>query len=100
MHANQPQTKSPNVPLDPANSDLLVKKWLLSTFRGLVDHPEAVILGDIPTHNGALFELSCAKDDVRKVIGKGGKTAESIRNLMSCFSGRSGRKYRLDIIED
>ena len=51
--------------------------------RILVDHPEAVSVECATDDAGTIqLQLNVRKDDVGKVIGKQGRTARAIRNLM------------------
>ena len=63
----------------------------------LVDHPDDVdVTVGAGTHN-TVIELRVAKDDVGKVIGKEGRTAQSMRTLLTAVSAKGGRRAHLDI---
>jgi predicted RNA-binding protein YlqC (UPF0109 family) len=40
-----------------------------------------------------------AKKDMGKVIGRQGRTAQSIRTILSAASGKTGKRHILEIIE-
>jgi predicted RNA-binding protein YlqC (UPF0109 family) len=65
----------------------------------LVDHPEQVEVTEIPADNNTVIELRVAKDDVGKVIGKEGRTAQSMRTLLTAVSTKLGRRAHLDIVD-
>jgi predicted RNA-binding protein YlqC (UPF0109 family) len=65
----------------------------------LVDHPDQVVVTEIPGDNNTLIELRVAKDDIGKVIGKEGRTAQSMRTLLSALSTKIGRRAHLDIVD-
>ncbi len=44
------------------------------------------------------LELSVAKDDMGKVIGKQGRIAKAIRTVVRAATVKSGVKYRIDIL--
>jgi len=46
-----------------------------------------------------VLELRVAKEDLGKVIGKGGAHASAIRTLMAAASGKEKKRYILEIIE-
>ena len=46
-----------------------------------------------------VLELRVAKEDLGKVIGKGGAHASAIRTLMAATSGKEKKRYILEIIE-
>lgn len=66
----------------------------------LVDNPDKVKIGIKEGESGAsTIEISCAKEDMGKVIGKNGKTIMAIRSLVSGAGGRIGKKVSVEIIE-
>jgi hypothetical protein len=46
------------------------------------------------------LELRVAREDLGKVIGKGGAHASAIRTLMTAASGKEKKRYILEILED
>lgn len=48
----------------------------------LVDHPEDVRVDEETTEEGIVLRLSVRREDIGKVIGKQGRTARAIRNLV------------------
>jgi len=54
---------------------------------------------EIPNDNNTVIELRVAKDDVGKVIGKEGRTAQSMRTLLTAVSTKLGRRAHLDIVD-
>ena len=65
----------------------------------LVDHPDQVVVTEIASEHNSLIELRVAKDDVGKVIGKEGRTAQSMRTLLTAVSTKVGRRAHLDIVD-
>jgi predicted RNA-binding protein YlqC (UPF0109 family) len=68
--------------------------------RALVDKPEDVLVETIPDGDGTVLRLHVAQSDVGKVIGKQGRTARSIRTVLSAASMKLKRRYSLDIVEE
>lgn len=66
--------------------------------KSLVDHPEEVVVTQ-SNGNRPRLELSVAKEDMGRVIGKGGKVANSIRALLRVASERQGKQATLDVTE-
>ena len=66
--------------------------------KALVEHPEEV---QVRESGGARvrIELSVAKDDMGRVIGKSGKVANSIRTLLRVAADREGKQATLDVVE-
>jgi predicted RNA-binding protein YlqC (UPF0109 family) len=68
--------------------------------RALVDKPEEVSIETIQDGDGTLLRLHVAQSDVGKVIGKQGRTARSIRTVLSAASMKLKRRFSLDIVEE
>jgi predicted RNA-binding protein YlqC (UPF0109 family) len=67
--------------------------------KSLVDNPDKVSVNEINKNNVLVFELRVAKEDIGKVIGKKGRTAQSLRTLLSAAGTKLGKKTALEIIE-
>lgn len=65
----------------------------------LVDHPEEVDVVEIPGDSNTVIELRVAKDDIGKVIGKEGRTAQSMRTILTAASTKLGKRAHLDIVD-
>ncbi len=68
--------------------------------RALVDTPEEVQVKKTRGDRHPRIELSVAQDDIGKVIGKDGRTAQSMRVLLNAAANKlgGGRAY-LDILD-
>jgi hypothetical protein len=67
--------------------------------KALVDHPEQVRVSEIEGEKISVIELSVAKEDLGKVIGKQGRTAKSIRTILGAASAKLKKHFVLEIIE-
>jgi len=67
--------------------------------RALVDKPEEVDVQEIDGEQTAVLELKVAKDDLGKVIGKQGRTAQAMRIILSAVSTKLRKRSVLEIIE-
>ncbi len=67
--------------------------------KSLVDHPEEVHVTQSGGGSRVRIELSVSKDDMGRVIGKGGKVANSIRALLRVAAEREGKQATLDVVE-
>jgi predicted RNA-binding protein YlqC (UPF0109 family) len=72
---------------------------ILTIAKSLVDRPDEVELNEVSGGETTIFELHVAKDDVGKVIGKHGKTAQAIRVLVNATANKLKRRVLLEIIE-
>jgi len=68
--------------------------------RALVDSPESVSLVAVADGDSTILKLRVAQGDVGKVIGKQGRTARSMRTILSAASMKFKRRFALDILEE
>ena len=62
--------------------------------RGIVEHPDDVVVADKQLRRGSILEVRVHPDDLGKVIGRGGRTATAFRTVVS-LAGRRRRPDRL-----
>jgi len=67
--------------------------------RHLVDKPEQIALEHEEREDKIVFRLRVAEQDVGKVIGKKGRTAQSLRVLLAAVAARQGKRAILEITE-
>jgi predicted RNA-binding protein YlqC (UPF0109 family) len=67
--------------------------------KHLVDRPEDVVVKEVTGERTTIFELKVASEDLGKIIGKQGRTARSIRTLLSAAATKMGKKAVLEILE-
>jgi predicted RNA-binding protein YlqC (UPF0109 family) len=67
--------------------------------KALVDSPEQVKVAEIEGEKTSVIELSVAKEDLGKVIGKQGRTARAMRTILSAASTKVKKRAVLEIIE-
>ncbi len=67
--------------------------------ESLVDNPEEVKVKQVEGEKTIVLELSVARDDMGKVIGKQGRIAKAIRSVVKAASSRSRKKYVVEIVE-
>ena len=56
--------------------------------KAVADRPEAVRINEIAGAHAHVLELRVAKEDLGKVIGKGGMTANPIRTIITAAGAR------------
>ncbi len=76
-----------------------MKQLIEDIVKSLVDQPDQVQIKEVIGEHAHVLELSVAKEDLGKVIGKGGAHATAIRTLMAAASGKEKKRYILEIIE-
>ena len=78
---------------------MALKQLVQTLAEALVDDPASVDVAEIEGDNNIILELRVAKNDIGKVIGKDGRTAQSMRALLSAASAKIGRRAHLDILD-
>ena len=76
-----------------------MKQLIEDIVKTLVDQPDQVEIKEVIGEHAHVLELQVAKEDLGKVIGKGGAHASAIRTLMAAASGKEKKRYILEIIE-
>jgi predicted RNA-binding protein YlqC (UPF0109 family) len=65
----------------------------------LVEDKSQVSVTETEENGRVRIELKVAKDDMGRVIGKGGRVANSIRVLLRVAAARENKRATLDIVE-
>jgi predicted RNA-binding protein YlqC (UPF0109 family) len=65
----------------------------------LVNAPDQVIVEEVDEGDELVVELEVAEDDMGRVIGKSGKIARAMRNVLKAAGEKAGRRYELEILE-
>jgi predicted RNA-binding protein YlqC (UPF0109 family) len=76
-----------------------VKELVEFIANQLVDDKSQVVVKEIDEGGRIVVELQVSKEDMGRVIGRGGGVANSIRVLLRVAAAREGKKVSLDIIE-
>jgi predicted RNA-binding protein YlqC (UPF0109 family) len=67
--------------------------------KSLVGHPDEVKVERRIDEKGVLLELSVNPEDLGRVIGKRGSTAQSLRTLLRALGTKNDARYNLKIID-
>lgn len=67
--------------------------------QSLVDKPEEVSVSEVEGNQTSVLELKVAKEDLGKVIGKQGRTAQAMRTILNAVSSKEKKRTVLEIIE-
>ena len=76
-----------------------MKDLITGLAKALVDSPESVSVEVVPEATSTVLRLRVAPTDIGKVIGKQGRTARSIRTILSAASMKLQHRFSLDIVE-
>ena len=74
-----------------------VEELVLGITVALVDDRNEVQVTSVTKVSGTVFQVSVAPTDMGKVIGKDGRTATSIRTLLSAIGVATKTRYKLEI---
>jgi predicted RNA-binding protein YlqC (UPF0109 family) len=77
----------------------MLKDLLEYLAKALVDSPDEVHVEATETDTTVVLELSVAKDDVGKVIGKQGRIARALRTIVKASAVRDGMRAIVEIID-
>jgi uncharacterized protein len=65
--------------------------------RGIVDHPDDVQVRRASLRRGELLEVRVHPDDLGRVIGRGGRTARALRQVINALS--TDGSVRVDVVD-
>lgn len=77
-----------------------MKQLVETIVKALVDCPDDVEVTEIEGRHSSVIELTVAREDIGKVIGKRGVHAQAIRTIITAAGGKKKKRYVLEIIED
>ncbi|MFA7288631.1 MAG: KH domain-containing protein [Melioribacteraceae bacterium] len=77
-----------------------MKEFIEFIAKHLVDNPDSVSLEQsAPDEKTIELTLKVGADDVGKVIGKQGKTAQAMRTLLTAIAAKDGKRAILKILD-
>ncbi|GAB3362023.1 MAG: putative transcription elongation factor [Modestobacter sp.] len=74
----------------------MLEEALEHLVKGIVDNPDDVAVDLVNGRRGKTLEVRVHPDDLGKVIGRGGRTAKALRQVMT---GVGGRGLRVDVVD-
>ena len=66
--------------------------------KGLVAEPDEVKVEEVDSGRQTVIELTVARTDMGKVIGKQGRTARALRALLKVAAAKEGKRANLEIL--
>ena len=76
-----------------------MKELIKHIVKALVDHPEQVAISEVESKQSTLLEIKVATEDMGKIIGKQGRTAQAIRTILNAASAKAKKRTIMEIIE-
>ncbi|OYW84006.1 hypothetical protein B7Z17_04780, partial [Candidatus Saccharibacteria bacterium 32-49-10] len=68
--------------------------------KSLVEHPDDVVVERLIDEKGVLLTLTVNPEDLGRVIGKRGGTAQSLRTLLRALGTKNDARYNLKIVNN
>jgi hypothetical protein len=76
-----------------------MKELVEAIAKALVDYPDEVHVRAIEGEQITVFELRVRPDDLRKAIGRQGRTAKAIRTILGAAGMKLRKRFALEILE-
>ncbi|GAB4291503.1 MAG: KH domain-containing protein [Ignavibacteriaceae bacterium] len=75
-----------------------MKEFIDFIVKQLVDDPDAVVIEEqMPEENKVVLNVKVQPNDIGKIIGKHGKTAQAMRVLLTAVAAKEGKRAILEI---
>ncbi len=84
------------MPAPTRKADDVVRPALEHLVRGIVEHPDDVRVRMVDGRRGQRLEVRVHPEDLGTVIGRGGRTAKALRQVITSVGGRG---VRVDIVD-
>jgi len=66
--------------------------------KALADKPSEVNVSEIEGENSLILELRVASEDMGRIIGREGRTANAMRSLVRVLAAKQGKRVTLEIV--
>lgn len=76
-----------------------MKELIIHVVKQLVDNPEKVKVKEVKGEQNIILELSTAKEDIGRVIGKQGRIIKALRTLLNAASVKTGHRVTIEVIK-
>jgi predicted RNA-binding protein YlqC (UPF0109 family) len=84
------------MPAPTRRADTTLRPVLEHLVKGIVENPEEVRVRMVDGRRGQRLEVRVHPDDLGTVIGRGGRTAKALRQVITSIGGRG---VRVDIVD-
>ena len=76
-----------------------MKEILKTIIENLVDDIDSIEITETENNNIVDLQVKISKEDMGKVIGKQGRTANAIRTLMKSVAGKENKKINIEFVD-
>jgi len=82
------------------NKEGKMREFVEYMVKRIVDNPDEVQVQEVKAEKVILLEIRVAKEDMGKVIGKGGRVAIALRTLVGAAAAKIKKRVMVEILED
>ncbi len=75
-----------------------MEEFLKIIISNLVENKDAIEINKVDNGKSITFEVKVAQEDMGKVIGKQGRIAQSIRNVMKAVANKEHKKATVEFL--
>ena len=76
-----------------------MKEILETLIKNLVENEKEVTITEKQEEKNIVFQVKVAETDIGKVIGKQGRVAKSIRNIMKSIAAKEHKKIVIEFLD-
>jgi hypothetical protein len=76
-----------------------MKELIQFIATALVDNPTQVEVTEIKRGSQVIVQMQVAREDMGRIIGRGGRVVTAIRTLLRVAAAQEGKRASLDIVE-
>ena len=82
------------------DKEVKMREFVESVIKQIVDSPNDVQVQEVKAERVILLEIRVAKEDMGKVIGKGGRVANALRTIVGAAAAKQKKRVMVEILED
>ena len=75
-----------------------LKDFVTALVCSIVDDTEHILIEEVESEDGLLYRVTVSKDDVGKLIGKGGRIASAIRTVLKAAGAKKGTRVSINVM--
>jgi predicted RNA-binding protein YlqC (UPF0109 family) len=83
----------------PGDDATTLAHLLEETVKAMVDDADSVVVTCNKCDQSTVFEVKVATEEIGKVIGRQGRTAQALRTILNCAAAKYNIRCGLEIIE-
>jgi len=84
----------------PLNKEVKMREFVEYIVKKIVDDPDQVQVQEVKAEKVILLEIRVAKEDMGKVIGKGGRVANALRTIVGAAAAKLKKRVMVEILEE